>query len=181
MIALVLNLVFAHSGGTDIYGCHSGSQPYHCHGGGISLPSYDISTSVDVKITSSTHLAQCNLDRDMYYKYWVESDEFRKEVQNLLAETHSKLVTEQNANEPLRAEIKYLKSKLSNSESNLQMYMEYYQKNEAEKNRLLQLKLKKEREDAAKRKDIVTRYIGPTAFILFVGGTILYIVNENNN
>lgn len=24
----------AHSGGTDKYGCHAGSQPYHCHGGG---------------------------------------------------------------------------------------------------------------------------------------------------
>ena len=25
---------FTHSGGTDEYGCHAGSQPYHCHGGG---------------------------------------------------------------------------------------------------------------------------------------------------
>lgn len=25
---------FTHSGGTDKYGCHAGSQPYHCHGGG---------------------------------------------------------------------------------------------------------------------------------------------------
>jgi len=25
---------FSHSGGTDKYGCHAGSQPYHCHGGG---------------------------------------------------------------------------------------------------------------------------------------------------
>jgi len=23
--------VFAHSGGTDRYGCHSGTQYYHCH------------------------------------------------------------------------------------------------------------------------------------------------------
>ena len=22
---------FSHSGGTDDFGCHSGSQPYHCH------------------------------------------------------------------------------------------------------------------------------------------------------
>lgn len=28
----VANLGFAHSGGTDKYGCHAGSQPYHCHG-----------------------------------------------------------------------------------------------------------------------------------------------------
>lgn len=27
-------VLMAHSGGTDSNGCHSGSQPYHCHGGG---------------------------------------------------------------------------------------------------------------------------------------------------
>lgn len=26
----------AHSGGTDQYGCHAGSRPYHCHNGGYS-------------------------------------------------------------------------------------------------------------------------------------------------
>ena len=29
----------AHSGGTDAYGCHAGSQPYHCHT--PKTPSYD--------------------------------------------------------------------------------------------------------------------------------------------
>jgi hypothetical protein len=28
----------AHSGGTDANGCHAGSQPYHCHGGGGTPP-----------------------------------------------------------------------------------------------------------------------------------------------
>jgi len=28
--------VLGHSGGTDEYGCHAGSRPYHCHGGGYS-------------------------------------------------------------------------------------------------------------------------------------------------
>ena len=28
--------VVAHSGGTDRYGCHAGSRPRHCHGGGGS-------------------------------------------------------------------------------------------------------------------------------------------------
>ena len=28
----LLSLAHAHSGGTDAYGCHAGSQPYHCHG-----------------------------------------------------------------------------------------------------------------------------------------------------
>ena len=27
---------FSHSGGTNASGCHGGSQPYHCHGGGSS-------------------------------------------------------------------------------------------------------------------------------------------------
>jgi hypothetical protein len=27
-------VVQGHSGGTDQYGCHAGSQPYHCHNGG---------------------------------------------------------------------------------------------------------------------------------------------------
>ena len=33
MIGLLFatNLAFSHSGGTDAYGCHAGSQPYHCH------------------------------------------------------------------------------------------------------------------------------------------------------
>ena len=26
----------SHSGGTDSSGCHAGSKPYHCHGGGSS-------------------------------------------------------------------------------------------------------------------------------------------------
>ena len=30
-IMLVTLKVNAHSGGTDRYGCHGGSQPYHCH------------------------------------------------------------------------------------------------------------------------------------------------------
>lgn len=25
------NLALAHSGGTNKYGCHAGSKPYHCH------------------------------------------------------------------------------------------------------------------------------------------------------
>lgn len=29
-------LAAAHSGGTDRYGYHAGSRPYHCHGGGTS-------------------------------------------------------------------------------------------------------------------------------------------------
>lgn len=33
MMWMVLSsFVHAHSGGTDAYGCHAGSQPYHCHG-----------------------------------------------------------------------------------------------------------------------------------------------------
>jgi hypothetical protein len=28
---LFTSLAFGHSGGTDAYGCHAGSQPYHCH------------------------------------------------------------------------------------------------------------------------------------------------------
>ena len=31
---LTTNISYAHSGGTDSDGCHAGSQPYHCHGGG---------------------------------------------------------------------------------------------------------------------------------------------------
>ncbi len=43
---LIPNLVFAHSGGTDANGCHSGSQPYHCHNSGsTSLPDINHDTS----------------------------------------------------------------------------------------------------------------------------------------
>lgn len=40
-VGLILSPVFAHahSGGTDRYGCHGGSRPYHCHGGGSSSSS----------------------------------------------------------------------------------------------------------------------------------------------
>ena len=31
--------LFAHSGGTDRYGCHAGSEPYHCHNSGRSRSS----------------------------------------------------------------------------------------------------------------------------------------------
>ena len=35
MLTLLLSsILYAHSGGTDSNGCHAGSQPYHCHGGG---------------------------------------------------------------------------------------------------------------------------------------------------
>lgn len=30
-LAAAVNVASAHSGGTDRYGCHAGSQPYHCH------------------------------------------------------------------------------------------------------------------------------------------------------
>jgi hypothetical protein len=28
-----VEISIAHSGGTDSFGCHAGSKPYHCHGG----------------------------------------------------------------------------------------------------------------------------------------------------
>ena len=33
LLSLLVSLkpVFSHSGGTDDFGCHAGSQPYHCH------------------------------------------------------------------------------------------------------------------------------------------------------
>ncbi|MFT7007427.1 MAG: hypothetical protein ACJAXJ_001942 [Colwellia sp.] len=31
LITLISTKVYSHSGGTDINGCHAGSQPYHCH------------------------------------------------------------------------------------------------------------------------------------------------------
>ena len=30
-VLLLGNLASAHSGGTNKYGCHAGSKPYHCH------------------------------------------------------------------------------------------------------------------------------------------------------
>lgn len=27
----ISSAAIAHSGGTDAYGCHAGTQPYHCH------------------------------------------------------------------------------------------------------------------------------------------------------
>lgn len=34
MLLIPSPYAFSHSGGTDENGCHSGSQPYHCHNGG---------------------------------------------------------------------------------------------------------------------------------------------------
>ena len=31
MFLTLINLAFSHSGGTDSFGCHAGSQQYHCH------------------------------------------------------------------------------------------------------------------------------------------------------
>lgn len=32
LVSLIsLEPAFSHSGGTDDFGCHAGSQPYHCH------------------------------------------------------------------------------------------------------------------------------------------------------
>ena len=39
LVSLILSvqpIAFAHSGGTDSNGCHGGSVPRHCHGGGGS-------------------------------------------------------------------------------------------------------------------------------------------------
>ena len=36
ILASLSSNAFAHSGGTDQYGCHAGSQPRHCHNGGTS-------------------------------------------------------------------------------------------------------------------------------------------------
>lgn len=39
LMVIVTSEATAHSGGTDAYGCHAGSQPYHCHT--PKTPSYD--------------------------------------------------------------------------------------------------------------------------------------------
>ena len=39
LMFIVTSQATAHSGGTDAYGCHAGSQPYHCHT--PKTPSYD--------------------------------------------------------------------------------------------------------------------------------------------
>ena len=44
--------VSAHSGGTDSFGCHSGSQPYHCHSSKSTpykTPSYNFYTPPTIK------------------------------------------------------------------------------------------------------------------------------------
>lgn len=30
-LLLLAGLAYSHSGGTDKFGCHGGSKPYHCH------------------------------------------------------------------------------------------------------------------------------------------------------
>ena len=61
--------VEAHSGGTDKYGCHSGSQPYHCHGSGVSadtLKEYKLNglTSKGVfKVVAKRHKSCASLNR----------------------------------------------------------------------------------------------------------------------
>lgn len=36
ILLTVPSLAYAHPGGTDIFGCHAGSEPYHCHGSSSS-------------------------------------------------------------------------------------------------------------------------------------------------
>ena len=47
LVTIVISTLFiampqssAHSGGTDKYGCHAGSRPYHCHTPKAQKPSY---------------------------------------------------------------------------------------------------------------------------------------------
>lgn len=52
----------AHSGGTDANGCHAGSQPYHCHGGGSSPTRPSVGTSIcnDGAVSGSTGPGTCS-------------------------------------------------------------------------------------------------------------------------
>ena len=48
-------VVLAHSGGTDVNGCHAGSQPYHCHSssGGSSTAAPTTTTAAPTTTTAA--------------------------------------------------------------------------------------------------------------------------------
>lgn len=59
-ITLISAKAFAHSGGTDSNGCHSGSQPYHCHNTGngktddsVDLGAWDINLGYQYQFEDS--------------------------------------------------------------------------------------------------------------------------------
>ena len=104
----------AHSGGTDAYGCHAGSRPYHCHGGGSSrsrsrstTPSS--SSSADRSTSPSTHGSEsfgrtcspygetepirAEQEHNFYRNLWIHGSEIQSKV-TLLEEPGSEQPSE---------------------------------------------------------------------------------------
>jgi hypothetical protein len=66
-VLLIPLAVEAHPGGTDANGCHAGSQPYHCHGGGSApvapvapLDRSTLTTCNDGSVSRSTGPGTCS-------------------------------------------------------------------------------------------------------------------------
>ena len=99
ILLLLTGLAFGHSGGTDAYGCHAGSQPYHCHNPKFYAPveTYEEriyreteERKVQQQIARVEYLselkqserAKCSAPREKLYEYmWKEDwDAFDKQA-----------------------------------------------------------------------------------------------------
>jgi hypothetical protein len=66
-----VEISIAHSGGTDSFGCHAGSKPYHCHGGPDNSNNFINSNSIEEPtIYRST---KNNSNADFLYFYFALS------------------------------------------------------------------------------------------------------------
>lgn len=91
LVLLIPVAGFTHPGGTDKYGCHAGSKPYHCHGGG-SAPKKRVSTGPSAaERAKQAKLNQAKSDLSQAKTKHYESKEKAEELEQKLDTTAEKL------------------------------------------------------------------------------------------
>jgi hypothetical protein len=134
MLFFLISSVFAHSGGTDAYGCHSGSEPYHCHDSSVVLP---MVTPSSVSLNYELPTENCNA-RDWYeaelVDYHTHLNDLTEEI-GLLNSRNSELehaITElSEMNQELIVEGLQYRQLLAQQDELLTFYVAYYEEEEA--------------------------------------------------
>jgi len=177
MLLFLVSSAFAHSGGTDAYGCHSGSEPYHCHGSPVVLP---MNTPSSVSLNYELPTEDCRA-RDWYEEELVEYENHLNELAEEIGPLQSRnrqlesafAELDQLSQELILEGVQY-RQKIAKQEEQLAFYKTYYEREEAIKRKE---QIRKESLAALRKPNIETGIIIGT--VLLSVGVFSYILHDN--
>lgn len=177
MLLFLVSSVFAHSGGTDSYGCHAGSETYHCHDSSVVLP---MVTPSSVSLNYELPTEDCRA-RDWYESELVEYDNHLEELAEEIGSLRSRNRQLESAfNElsglyqELNVEGVQYRQLLAQQDELLAFYVAYYEEEEARRRREQR---RKEALYALRKPSIETGLIIGT--VLLSVGVSAYILKDN--